>query len=108
MVKPEKQKTPEGEPAGAFWTGRQQAFRQRDRKALMAQIGGGGRLDGVAELHGGSIVREASLIRKPKGSTPWLTHHLARHELRHGAPRSPIGFAYDIPGYENKAPCARQ
>jgi hypothetical protein len=67
MVKPGKQKTPEGEPAGAFWTGRQQAFRQRNRKALM---GGGGGLDGVAELHGGSIVREAVVIRKPKGIAP--------------------------------------
>ena len=53
---------------GFCWAGRQWAFRQRDRKAL---LGGGGRLDGVAEFHGGEIVLEAAPIRKPKAIAPW-------------------------------------
>ena len=36
-------------------------------------MGGGGGLDGVAELHGGAIVREVVVIRKAKDIAPWPT-----------------------------------
>ena len=39
MVKPEKQKTPEGEPAGVCWAGRQWAFRDAiERRYSVAVI----------------------------------------------------------------------